>query len=191
MRVTSPRSFSLAAALMLAVAGSASAQGAGHFSLTSPDLKPGGTIPTRNVANIMGCPGQNVSPALKWSGAPAGTKSFVVTTYDPDAPTGSGFWHWVVYNIPASTTSLPAGAGDPKSGTLPAGATQGNTDLAQPGYLGPCPPAGDKPHRYIFTVYALKTAKLDVPANATAAMVGFNVHANQLAKATLTAKWGR
>jgi Raf kinase inhibitor-like YbhB/YbcL family protein len=190
MRVIS-RSLSLAAALTFAVAGTASAQGAGHFSLTSPDLQPGGTIPTRNVANVMGCPGQNVSPALKWSGAPAGTKSFVVTTYDPDAPTGSGFWHWVVYNIPASTTSLPAGAGDPKSGTLPAGATQGNTDLAQPGYLGPCPPAGDKPHRYIFTVYALKTAKLEVPANATAAMVGFNVHANQLAKATLTAKYGR
>jgi len=191
MRVTSSRSLSLAAALLLAVAGPVSAQGAHHFSLTSRDLKPGGTIPTRNVANVMGCPGQNVSPALSWSGAPAGTKSFVVTTYDPDAPTGSGFWHWVVYNIPASTTSLPAGAGDPKSGTLPAGATQGNTDLAQPGYLGPCPPAGDTPHRYIFTVYALKTAKLDLPANATAAMVGFNVHANQLAKATLTAKWGR
>ena len=189
MRVTSPRSLSLAAALLFAITGSANAQG--HFSLTSPDLKPGGTIPTRNVANVMGCPGQNVSPALKWSGAPPGTKSFVVTTYDPDAPTGSGFWHWVVYNIPASATSLPAGAGDPKSNTLPAGATMGNTDLAQPGYLGPCPPAGDKPHRYIFTVFALKTAKLEVPANATAAMVGFNVHANQLAKATLTAKWGR
>jgi Raf kinase inhibitor-like YbhB/YbcL family protein len=96
-----------------------------------------------------------------------------------------------VYNIPASTTSLPAGAGDPKGAGLPSGATQGNTDLAQPGYLGPCPPAGDKPHRYIFTVYALKTAKLELPANATAAMVGFNVHSNQLAKATLTAKWGR
>ena len=191
MRVTSPRSFAFATALVFAVAGSAGAQGAGRFSLTSPDIKPGGTIPTRHVANVMGCPGQNVSPALSWSGAPAGTKSFVVTTYDPDAPTGSGFWHWVVYNIPASTTSLPAGAGDPKGAGLPSGATQGNTDLAQPGYLGPCPPAGDKPHRYTFTVYALKTAKLELPANATAAYVGFNVHANQLAKATLTAKWGR
>jgi Raf kinase inhibitor-like YbhB/YbcL family protein len=189
MRVTSPRGVSLAAALMLAAATSAGAQG--RFTLTSPDLKAGGTIPMKHVGNVMGCPGQNVSPALRWSGAPAGTKSFVVTTYDPDAPTGSGFWHWVVYNIPASTTALPAGAGDPKSGALPSGATQGNTDLAQPGYLGPCPPQGDKPHRYIFTVYALKTAKLELPANATAAMVGFNVHGNQLAKATLTAKWGR
>jgi Raf kinase inhibitor-like YbhB/YbcL family protein len=189
MRVTTPRSLTLATALIVFSAVSAGAQG--RFSLKSTDIKSGGTIPTKHVANVMGCPGQNVSPALSWSGAPAGTKSFVVTTYDPDAPTGSGFWHWVVYNIPASTTSLPQGAGDPKGGALPAGATQGNTDLAAPGYLGPCPPAGDKPHRYIFTVYALKTEKLDVPANATAAMVGFNVHFNQLAKATLTAKWGR
>ena len=191
MRVTLPRSLSLAAALMLAGAATASAQGAGRFALTSPDIKAGGTIPLRHVGNVMGCPGQNVSPALRWSGAPAGTKSFVVTTYDPDAPTGSGFWHWVVYNIPAGTTTLAAGAGDPTGSALPSGATQGNTDLAQPGYVGPCPPAGDKPHRYIFTVYALKTAKLELPANATAAMVGFNVHSNQLAKATLTAKWGR
>jgi Raf kinase inhibitor-like YbhB/YbcL family protein len=191
MRVTSSRGLSLAVALLLASAATAGAQGAAHFTLTSPDLKPGATIPLRHVGSMMGCPGQNVSPALQWSGAPTGTKSFVVTTYDPDAPTGSGFWHWVVYNIPASTTMLPAGAGDPKSNTLPSGATQGNTDLAQPGYIGPCPPKGDKPHRYIFTVYALKTAKLDLPANATAALVGFNVHANQLAKATLTAKWGR
>ena len=191
MRVTSPRSLSLAAALLLAGAATASAQGAGRFSLTSPDIKAGGTVPLRHVGNVMGCPGQNVSPALQWSGAPAGTKSFVVTTFDPDAPTGSGFWHWVVYNIPASVTTLPAGAGDPKGSALPSGTKQGNTDLAQPGYVGPCPPAGDKAHRYIFTVYALKTATLDLPANATAAMVGFNVHANQLAKATLTATWGR
>ena len=189
MRVTTPRSLSLAAALIFVSAASAGAQG--RFSLTSPDIKPGATIPLRHVGSMMGCPGKNVSPALTWSGAPAGTKSFVVTTYDPDAPTGSGFWHWVVYNIPASTTSLPAGAGDPKGAGLPSGATLGNTDISQPGYIGPCPPAGDKPHRYIFTVYALKTAKLEVPANATAAMVGFNVHANQLAKATLPAKWGR
>ena len=191
MRVTLPRSLSLAAALMLAGAATAGAQGAGRFSLTSPDIKAGATIPLRHVGNVMGCPGQNVSPALQWSGAPAGTKSFVVTTYDPDAPTGSGFWHWVVYNIPASTTTLAAGAGDPKGSALPRGATQGNTDIAQPGYVGPCPPAGDKPHRYIFSIYALKTAKLELPANASAAMVGFNVHGNQLAKATLTAKWGR
>jgi hypothetical protein len=191
MRVKVSSTVSLAAALLLAAAAPASAQGAGRFTLTSPDLKPGGMIATRHVANSFGCAGQNVSPALRWSGAPAGTKSFVVTVYDPDAPTGSGFWHWVVYNIPANATTLAAGAGDPKGSALPAGAVQSNTDVSKPGYLGPCPPAGDKPHRYIFTVYALKTAKLDVPANATAALIGFNVHGNQLAKATLTARYGR
>src|SRR5690348_5735490 len=82
----------------------------GRFTLTGTDLKAGGTVPLRHVYNGMGCQGQNVSPALRWSGAPAGTKSFAVTTYDPDAPTGSGFWHWVVYNIPASVTSLPESA---------------------------------------------------------------------------------
>ena len=113
-----------------------------------------------------------------------------MTTYDPDAPTGSGWWHWVVYNIPA-TRRAARRRGRPEERHPAGGTTQGNTDLAQPGYGGPCPPAGDKPHRYIFTVYALKTAKLELPANATAAMVGFNVHGNQLAKATLTAKYGR
>jgi Raf kinase inhibitor-like YbhB/YbcL family protein len=190
MRVTFHATLSLAAALLLTSAATGAAQSAGRFTLTSPDLKPGGTIAARHVANTFGCSGQNVSPALQWSGAPAGTKSFAVTAYDPDAPTGSGFWHWVVYNIPASTTSLAAGAGS-KGGSLPAGATQGNTDVSQPGYLGPCPPAGDKAHRYIFTVYALKTAKIEVPANATGALVGFNIHGNQLGKATLTARYGR
>src|SRR5262245_41892497 len=93
---------------------------------------------------------------------PITKESFAVTLYDPDAPTGSGWWHWVVYNIPGSTTSLPAGAGDPSSGLLPAGAAQGNTDFGTPGYGGPCPPQGDKPHRYIVTVFALDTDKLDL-----------------------------
>jgi Raf kinase inhibitor-like YbhB/YbcL family protein len=186
------RSASLAAGLLFVLAIPASAQqGSGQFVLGSPDLAPGGTMPVKHVANIMGCPGQNVSPALRWSGAPAGTQSYVVTMYDPDAPTGSGFWHWVVYDIPATATALPEGAGDPKADALPAGTVQGNTDLAAPGYLGPCPPAGDKPHRYVITVHALKAAKLDLPANATAAMVGFNVHFNELAKATLTVQYGR
>jgi len=124
-----------------------------------------------------------VSPALKWSGAPAGTKSYAVTVYDPDAPTGSGWWHWVLFNIPANVTSLAEG--------VKGVGVEGNTDFGAKGYGGPCPPPGDKPHRYVFTVYALKTDKIDVPANATAAMVGFNLHANQLAKTTLTAKYGR
>ncbi len=151
----------------------------------------GRPIAMAQVFNGMGCTGENQSPALQWKGAPAGTKSFAVTMYDPDAPTGSGWWHWVVYNLPADVTSLPAGAGDPAKNLLPAGATQGNTDFGAAGYGGPCPPQGDKPHRYVITVYALKTEKLDLPANATAAYVGFNLHANTLAKTTLTARFGR
>ena len=161
------------------------------FTLASPDVHAGQTIASAQVFNGMGCTGANTSPALDWHGAPASTRSFAVTVYDPDAPTGSGWWHWVVYNIPASVTHLAAGAGDPKKGSLPRGASQGNTDFGTPGYGGPCPPPGDKPHRYIFTVHALDVAKLEIPAAATAAYVGFNVHAHTIAKATLTAMYGR
>ena len=110
--------------------------------------------------------------------------------YDPDAPTGSGWWHWVVYNIPATATGLPVGAGNAGS-KLPAGAVQSHTDFGTPGYGGPCPPAGDKAHRYIFTVYALKAERIDAPDEASAAMVGFMIHANTLAKSSLTAHYGR
>jgi len=111
--------------------------------------------------------------------------------YDPDAPTGSGWWHWVVYNIPASASELPEGAGGADGKGMPAGAAQGRTDFGAPGFGGACPPPGDKPHRYIFTVYALKTDKIDVPADATAALVGFMINANKLGKASFEAKYGR
>jgi Raf kinase inhibitor-like YbhB/YbcL family protein len=161
------------------------------FTLTSTDLKDGSTVGNKHVFKGFGCSGENISPQLSWKGAPAGTKSFAVTVYDPDAPTGSGWWHWVVYNLPATTTSLPAGASDPARKLLPPGVVQGRTDFGTAGYGGPCPPQGDKPHRYIFTVFALKTDKIEVPADSTAAMVGFNLHANKLATATFTAKYGR
>jgi Raf kinase inhibitor-like YbhB/YbcL family protein len=161
------------------------------LKLTSPDVQEGKAIPAAQVFSGMGCTGKNTSPALSWSGAPAGTKSFALTVYDPDAPTGSGWWHWVVYNIPANVTSLAAGAGDPKRNLLPAGAAQGNTDFGTPGYGGPCPPPKDTPHHYHFTLFALDTDKLDIPAGATAAYVGFNVHAHTLAKTDLTALYGR
>ncbi len=160
------------------------------FTLTSADV-PGGRLTAKQEANTFGCSGQNVSPALAWRGAPAGTKSFAVTVFDPDAPTGSGFWHWVVYNIPGATTSLPAGAGGPQSGSLPAGAAQATTDYGAPGYGGPCPPPGDGPHRYIFTVHALKVDHVDVPAGATAAVVGYTLHGSTLATASFTARYAR
>jgi len=161
-----------------------------QIKLQSPVVAPNATLGPDQVFNGFGCSGKNISPPLMWSGAPQATKSFALTMYDPDAPTGSGWWHWVVYNIPASVSDLAQGAGNP-GGTLPAGAVQGRTDFGTTGYGGPCPPAGSKPHRYIFTVYALKTAKLDVPADASPAMVGFNIGANKLSSASFTALYGR
>src|SRR5438105_15783798 len=126
-----------------AVAGSV----AGKFTVTSTNISPGGKIADAQVYNSFGCKGGNVSPELSLNSAPAGTKSFAILMHDPDAPTGSGWWHWVVYNIPANVSSLPAGAGDPKKSLLPSGALEGRTDFGEPGYGGPCPPPG-KPHRY-------------------------------------------
>jgi Raf kinase inhibitor-like YbhB/YbcL family protein len=166
------------------------AQAAG-FTLSSATIKPGSMLGDAQVFNGFGCSGKNVSPALAWRGAPAGTKSFALTVYDPDAPTGSGWWHWVVFNIPASATQLAEGAGSADGKGLPPGSVQGRTDFGAPGFGGACPPAGDKPHRYVFTVYALKTDKLEVPADASAALVGFMINANKLGAATFSARYGR
>jgi Raf kinase inhibitor-like YbhB/YbcL family protein len=177
------------AAALAALAISVPAAAAGKLTLVSADVKNGGTLAEAQVFNGFGCSGPNVSPQLAWKGAPEGTKSFVVTVYDPDAPTGSGWWHWVVYDIPADATGLASGAGS-GTGSLPAGAQQGRTDFGAPGYGGPCPPPG-KPHRYVFTVFALKVEKLEVPADASPALVGFMTRANALESATLTARYGR
>lgn len=158
------------------------------FVLTSPAFANGDVLPQAQVYNGMGQNGQNLSPALQWHGAPQGTKSFVVTVYDPDAPTGSGWWHWVVVNIPATTTSLPEGAGSGKAG-LPEGAMQVRTDFGEPGYGGAAPPAG-RVHRYVFTVYALDVPTLDVTPDASSALVGFMAHHHQLGSASLTALYG-
>jgi Raf kinase inhibitor-like YbhB/YbcL family protein len=163
---------------------------AAKFKLVSPDIGQGKTIAEDQVFNGFGCKGKNLSPALFWSGAPAGTKSFALSVYDPDAPTGSGFWHWVVYNIPAGTESLPAEAGDVKKKGMPVGSVQGRTDYGTFGYGGPCPPPG-KPHHYYFRLFALKVEKLDVPSDATAALIGFNINANTLAKAELMGLYRR
>jgi Raf kinase inhibitor-like YbhB/YbcL family protein len=175
---------------VMAVGAIAGADAASALTLTSPDIKPNATIADEQVFNGGGCTGKNMSPALNWSGAPKGTKSFAINVYDPDAPTGSGFWHWVAFNIPADVASLPKGAGDPKGNGMPAGVVQGHSDFGSAGYGGPCPPKGDKPHHYHFNIFAVDVEKLDADENATAAVVGFNLHFHTLAKATLTGVYG-
>jgi Raf kinase inhibitor-like YbhB/YbcL family protein len=158
------------------------------FKLTSKDLKEGERLPEAQVFNGMGYSGGNRSPHLAWEGAPEGTKSFVVTCYDPDAPTGSGWWHWVIINIPASAKELPGGAGSGSG--LPSGAVQTRTDFGQPGYGGAAPPPG-RTHHYIFTIHALKVDKLDLDPQSSAALVGYMTNMNSLGKATLTATYGK
>ena len=169
-----------AAALMLPVPALA-------FELTSPDIAEGKPLAMAQVAKD--CGGGDVSPGLAWKDAPAGTKSFVVTMYDPDAPTGSGWWHWTVYNVAGSATGLPTAAGSGGPG-LPAGAVQGRTDAGTAGFGGACPPPGPA-HRYVVTVTALKVEKLDLPQDASAAMLGFMTTMNSLGKASITATYGQ
>lgn len=148
------------------------------FTLTSNDLVDGGVLPDAQVY-AKG----NTSPHLAWSGAPEGTKSFAVHCYDPDAPTGSGFWHWTVANIPADVTELATGA---SPHDLPKGAIEGRTDFGAPGFGGAAPPAGHGPHRYIFTVFAVDVETLDVTADNSGAVFGFNLFFHTLAKASIT-----
>jgi len=164
---------------------------AAEFKLVSADIASKATISNKHVFNGFGCSGNNISPELSWSGALAGTQSFALTVYDPDAPTGSGWWHWVVINIPANVSEIKAGAGTADGKSLPTGSQQVRTDFGTVGYGGPCPPAGDKPHRYIFTLYALKAPKLEVGVDATAALAGFMINGNKLGSATFTAYYGR
>lgn len=173
---------SILAATLGSVLISGTALAADTFTLSSPDIKAGGKIANKHYWNSFGCTGANEMPALEWKGAPAGTKSFAVTFYDKDAPTGSGFWHWVAYNIPADVGRFDGGVG---GGKLPAGATEGNTDLGKPGFFGPCPPVGRK-HHYVYTVHALKTDKLEVPAGASAALTGFFLWQNTIGKTSLS-----
>ena len=188
--------------LALAGCGGAHAQDP-VFTLSSADIPAGSSIASRHVLNGFGCSGQNISPALSWSGAPAGTRSYSLTVYDPDAPTGSGFWHWGVHNLPASTTALPQGAANAPE-RLPAGAYAAQNDFHDTGVTGgnghwggPCPPAGDAPHRFVFTVYALDVADVaaaaGIPRTGTAALHGFALNsglkAHVLANASFTATY--
>lgn len=148
------------------------------FILTSNDFKDGDVLPDAQV-QAKG----NRSPHLAWSGAPEGTKSFAVTLFDPDAPTGSGFWHWTVANIPADVSEIPAG------GPVPKASVEGRTDYGSPGFGGAAPPPGHGPHRYIFTVFAVDTETLDVTPDNSGAVFGFNLHFHTLARASITATY--
>ncbi len=163
------------------------------FILTSDSFKDGDYLPSDHILSAdfgFGCAGGNQSPHLAWTAPPKGTHSFALTCYDPDAPTGSGFWHWLVVNIPPDARELALGAGS-EGGTLPAGALQVRTDFGKPGYGGPCPPEGDHPHRYLFSLHAVSLAELKVTADTSAAVVGFQLNFNTVAKATLMGLYKR
>ena len=164
---------------------------AGNFQLASPDIAAHSLIEKRFEFNGFGCNGENRSPAHAWRNPPAGTQSFAVTVYDPDAPTGSGWWHWSVINLPADTRALPANAGATGDANLPQGARQIRIDYGVAAWGGMCPPEGDKAHRYIFKVHALKTPHLEIPADATAALAGYMINANSIGTASFTARYGR
>ncbi|TSC34157.1 YbhB/YbcL family Raf kinase inhibitor-like protein [Corallococcus sp. Z5C101001] len=161
------------------------------FTVTSTDVRDGQALATPQLSGIFGAGGQDVSPQLAWSGFPEATKGFVVTVYDPDAPTGSGFWHWAVVNLPPSTTSLPSGAGAQDGKKLPAGAFQLRNDGGLAGYIGAAPPPGHGAHRYFIVVHAVDVPSLDIPKDASPALLGFNLFTHTLARATLVGTYGR
>ena len=161
---------------------------AGTFTVTSSTVTDGAALGAAQMSGIFGVPGgKDVSPQLSWSGAPEDTKSYAVTIYDPDAPTGSGFWHWAVANIPAAATSLPEGAGDDTGSGLPEGAFQLPNDARLARFVGAAPPAGHGPHRYVIVVHALDVESIGVAADGTPAVLGFTIASHILARAVLTA----
>ncbi len=155
------------------------------FILNSPSFDDDTSLPLKQVGKLMGCKGKNLSPALDWTDGPPGTESYAVTVFDPDSTSGSGWWHWVLFNIPNTTTELPEGVK-----TLPKGSIQSRNDYGNSSYDGACPPE-KKPHRYVFTVYALKTSSIPLDSSASGAMVGYYIQQNLLAKSSISATYSR
>jgi Raf kinase inhibitor-like YbhB/YbcL family protein len=178
--------------MMLLAMLAAGTMAASSFSLSSPVISDGGTITMTNVYNGMGCVGSNISPVLRWTNAPSGTKSFALTIWDPDAPVHGGWWHWVYFNIPAATTSLASGVGSTRPKLAPPGAVEGKTSFGKPGYGGPCPPVGSGAHHYIFTLYALDEARVaGASATTTGPALKLLIAKHTLGHATLTGRFGR
>jgi Raf kinase inhibitor-like YbhB/YbcL family protein len=160
------------------------------FNLRSDDVADGEMMSENQVYNAFGMTGKNISPSLSWSGFPAETKGFAVTCFDPDAPTGSGFWHWVLVDIPPSVTSLPTGAGHSGGSGLPAGAMHLRNDYGTRDFGGAAPPAGDPPHRYVFAVHAVDVPSLELEPDTTPALAGFNLRYRTIARAVLVPLYG-
>lgn len=158
---------------------------ADNFTLTSSDLK--GQLTKKQEFNGFGCSGENLSPELSWENAPKGTKSFAITVYDPDAPTGSGWWHWIVFDISKDNTNLKEGFGNNEQKDV----IQSITDFGKTGFGGACPPIGDKAHKYIFTVHALDVETLGLDKAATPALVGYMLNIHTISKASLISYYGR
>jgi Raf kinase inhibitor-like YbhB/YbcL family protein len=161
-----------------------------EMEVSSPTFRDGEVVPRLHLMNRYGCLGENRSPAVSWSNVPPGTRSFAVTLYDPDATTGSGWWHWIVYDIPASTRSLTAGLEQGIGRGLPGRAAQASNDFGDRGYGGPCPPRGERPHRYVLTVHALRVETLAVPHQASPAFVRYRIWGNRIGAGSIAAKFG-
>ncbi|GAA2093449.1 YbhB/YbcL family Raf kinase inhibitor-like protein [Microlunatus panaciterrae] len=159
------------------------------FTLTSTDVADGAELPMPQVSGIMDAGGQDVSPQLSWSGFPPETRSYVVSVFDPDAPTASGFWHWAVADIPASVTSLPTGAGDAEGSGLPDGAWQLRNDGGSKRYLGAAPPAGHGRHRYFIAVHAVDVEQIGIDPDSTPAFLMFNLFSHTVGRAVIAPWW--